>query len=320
MTAVPASTEASDLVSGGRAGAARGGRRRRPTQRRRQNVAAYVLVAPFYLVFLTMLVVPLLYAGYLSMFTERLVGGTSFVGAENYVRALTDERFLSGVGRMALLLSIQVPIMLGLALLFALVLDAGVLRLQRIVRLGIFLPYAVPGVIAALMWGFLYGEDFGPAAQLADLVGLPAPPFLSEGWMLVSIANIVTWQFIGYNMIIMYAALRSIPSELYDAAAVDGAGQVRTAWSIKIPAIRPAILLTVIFSVIGTFQLFTEPALLSTIAPNVIGVDYSPNLYAYNLAFINQDTNYAAALAFLLGVVVMAVSAAIQLSLYRRRS
>lgn len=319
MTAVPAATEASELVRGDTR-IARGGRRRAPTQRRRQNIAAYVLVAPFYLVFLTMLVVPLAYAGYLSVFTERLVGGLSFVGLDNYVRALTDDRFLSGVGRMALLLCIQVPIMLGLALLFALVLDAGVLRLQRLIRLGIFLPYAVPSVIAALMWGYLYGQDFGPAAQVADMVGLPAPPFLSETWILWSIANIVTWEFIGYNMIIMYAALRSIPTELYDAAAVDGAGQVRTAWSIKIPAIRPAIMLTVIFSIIGTFQLFNEPALLSTIAPNVIGVDFSPNLYAYNLAFINQDSNYAAAIAFLLGIVVMAVSFAIQLSIYRRRS
>ncbi len=221
---------------------------------------------------------------------------------------------------MALLLCVQVPIVLGLALLFALMLDSGVLRLQRVIRLGIFLPYAVPSVIAALMWGYLYGRDFGPAAQVAEIFGLPVPPFLSRSWMLGSIGNIVTWQFIGYNMIIMYAALRTIPDELYDAAAVDGAGQIRTAWSIKIPAIRPAIFLTVIFSIIGTFQLFNEPALLRVIAPNVIGVDYSPNLYAYNLAFTNQEYNYAAAIAFLLGIVVMAVSFAIQLSLYRRRS
>ena len=74
--------------------------------------------------------------------------------------------------------------------------------------------------------------------------------------------NIVTWEFVGYNMIIMYAALRSIPHELYEAAEIDGAGQFRLAWSVKIPAIRPAILLTVIFSIIGTFQLFAEPSLL----------------------------------------------------------
>jgi len=119
-------------------------------------------------------------------------------------------------------------------------------------------------------------------------------------------------------MIILYAALRTIPRELYEAARVDGAGEVRVAWSIKIPSIRPAILLTVIFSIIGTFQLFNEPKLMSTLAPTVIGTDWSPNLYAYNLAFINQDTNYAAAIAFLLGFVIAVLSYIFQLGTSRK--
>lgn len=282
--------------------------------RRRENTAAYLLIAPFIIVFIAMLVVPLGYAGYLSLFREQLIGGTSFVGLENYARALTDTSFLGGVGRMAIFLVVQVPIMLGLSVLFALLLDSGVLYLQRFIRLGIFIPYAVPSVVAALMWGYLYGPDFGPMAQLAEAWSLPAPEFLSRNWMLGSIMNVVTWEFVGYNMIILYAALRSIPSELYDAAAVDGAGKVRVAWSIKIPAIRPALMLTAIFSVIGTFQLFNEPNLLGAIAPTVIGTDYTPNLYAYNLAFVNREINYAAAIAFLLGIVIMAVSYFVQLT------
>lgn len=294
-------------------------RHRGPSRlRRRENVTAYFLITPFVVVFLAMIVVPLAYAGYLSLYRDQLVGGLSFVGLENYSRALTDPSFLSGVARMTVFLVIQVPIMLGLSLLFALLLDAGVLYLQRVVRLGVFVPYAVPGVIAALMWGYLYGPDFGPAAQIADALGVPAPPFLSAGWMLFSIMNVVTWGFVGYNMIILYAAMRTIPTELYDAAAVDGASRARIAWSIKIPAIRPALLLCTIFSIIGTFQLFTEPLLLGNLAPNVIGTDYTPNLYAYNLAFINRDTNYAAAIAFLLGFAIMTVSYVVQLSSQRK--
>ena len=286
--------------------------------KRRQAIAAYIFVAPFFLVFLTMLVLPLFYSGYLSLFREQLVGGTAFTGLGNYVRALQDQVFLSGVLRMAQFLVIQVPVMLGFALVFALALDSGRLRLQRAIRLSIFVPYAVPGVIAALMWGYLYGPDFGPFAQGARAVGLPTPPFLGSEWMLGSIMNIVTWSFVGYNMIILFAALRSIPAELYEAARVDGAGEFRVAWSIKIPAIKPALLLTTIFSVIGTFQLFNEPNLLRILAPNVIGVGYTPNLYAYNLAFINQEINYAAAIAFLLGIVIMIVSYVVQLSALRR--
>ena len=291
---------------------------RRKSLKRPEMVAAYIFVTPFFIVFLAMIVTPLFYSGYLSLFREQLIGGGAFVGLENYADALQDEAFLSGVLRMVRFLLIQVPIMLTLSVLFALVLDSGRLRLQRFVRLGIFIPYAVPSVIAALMWGYLYGPDFGPFAQLADFFGAPPPPFLSEDWMLASIMNIVTWGFVGYNMIILYSALRSIPTELYEAARIDGAGEARIAWSIKLPAIRPALLLTMIFSIIGTFQLFNEPHLMRTLAPAVINTSYTPNIYAYNLAFINQEINYAAAIAFLLGFVIMIVSYVVQLSAQRR--
>ncbi|WAB80412.1 sugar ABC transporter permease [Microcella daejeonensis] len=289
--------------------------RRGPSpQRRKLIITAYILITPFILVFIGMVIAPLLYAGFLSLFQTRLIGGEQFVGLANFGEALTDPLFLGGVARMSAFLLIQVPIMLGLSLFFALAIDSGRLRGGRFARLAIFVPFAVPGVVATMMWGYLYGDDFGPIAQGVRSLGLPAPDLLSSELMLFSMMNIVTWSFVGYNMIIMYAALRAIPTELYEAAELDGAGAVRIGWSIKIPAIRPAIMLTLIFSVIGSFQLFTEPRLLATIAPNVIGTAYSPNLYAYTLAFTFQDVNYAAAVAFLLGFVIMIISYVVQLS------
>jgi multiple sugar transport system permease protein len=281
--------------------------------KKRQYRAAYLLVLPFFVIFLAMIIVPLGYAGYLSFFKQQLVGGVSFAGFDNYTRALTDPAFLSGVVRMGVFLVVQVPIMLALSLFFALALDSGMVRLAKFVRLGIYVPYAVPAVVATLMWGYLYGRDFGPFAQLAGMVGLPPPPFLEPTFVLFSIINVVNWEFIGYNMIIIYAALRSIPTDLYEAARVDGASETRIAWSIKIPAVRPAIILTIIFSVIGSFQLFNEPNLLRILAPNAISSSYTPNMYAYTLAFVNQESNYAAAIAFLLGMVIMALSYAVQL-------
>ena len=285
---------------------------------RRQNLAAYGFVLPFFVVFATMLVAPLAYSGYLSFFVDRLVGGVSFVALENYLRAFQDAGFLAGLGRTALFLVIQVPIMLGFALFFALALDSGRARGSKVLRLLIFLPYAVPGVVAVLMWGYLYGQQFGLVAQITRGIGLPAPNLLSESTVLFSIMNIVTWAYVGYNMIILYSALRSIPAELYDAAEIDGASQWRLAWSVKIPLIRPAIILTVIFSVIGSFQIFNEPSLLAEIAPTSIPNSFTPNFYAYNLAFVNRDVNYAAAIAFLLGFVIMIVSYVVQLSAQRR--
>jgi multiple sugar transport system permease protein len=269
-------------------------------------------------IFIAMLVVPLVYAGYLSLFESKLIGGEQFAGLANYFRAFGDPDFWAGLGRVALFLVVQVPIMLGLALFFALALDSGRARGSRSIRLLIFMPYAVPAVIATLMWGYLYGPDFGPLAQIARGLGWGTPDFLSPGNILGSMMNIVTWEFIGYNMIIMYAALRAIPADLYEAAEIDGAGQFRVAWSIKIPAIRPAIMLTVIFSVIGSFQLFNEPSLLNAIAPDAITNSFTPNYYAYNLAFVNRELNYAAAIAFLLGLVIAIVSYVVQLGDQRR--
>lgn len=284
----------------------------------RPRFAGYLFVGPFLTVFAAMLVIPLAYALYLSVFRDRLIGGTVFAGLDNYRDILQDAKFHAGVARMAAFFFIQVPPMLVLALLFALALDSGRLAFARLIRLGIFLPYAVPSVVAALMWGYLYGPDFGPLAQLARTVGLPPPQFLSGQWMLGSLANIVSWSFIGYNMIIMYAALRTIPTELLESAAVDGAGQWRIAWSIKLPAIRPALLLTVLFSVIGTFQLFNEPQIMTTIAPTVIGSAYTPNLYAYTLAFTSRQVNYAAAISFALGLVIVMFSYLVILPATRR--
>jgi multiple sugar transport system permease protein len=293
-------------------------RRRREASRR--AAVGYLFVAPFLVVFVAMLVVPLVYAGYLSLFREQLIGGTSFAGLDNYTRAFGDERLWQGVARVGMFFLIQVPIMLVLALAFALALDSGVLWLSRLFRLGFFVPYAVPGVVATLMWGYLYGPEFGPIAQLFEKLGLDPPNLLGSDLMLGSIANVVFWEFTGYNMILLYAALRAIPTELYEAAAVDGAGPWRTAWSVKIPALRPALLLALIFSVIGSFQLFNEPQLLQRLAPNVIDSAYTPNIYAYSLAFTSQDLNYAAAVSFLLGLVIVAVSYSVQLAANRRRT
>jgi multiple sugar transport system permease protein len=279
-------------------------RRRRPAAGNR----AYVFIAPFLACFVLLFLLPLGYAAYLSLFKDQLVGGTVFAGLDNYVRAVQDEQLIAGVLRVALFFAVQVPVMLLIALVAALAIDSGLLRFASTFRLGLFIPYAVPSVVATLMWGYLYGPDFGPLAQLGDRLGFATPSLLSDTLMLPALGNVVTWEFAGYNMIILYAALRTIPTEQYEAAAVDGAGAWRTAWHIKIPALRPALLLCVIFSVIGSFQLFAEPNLLQRIAPTVIDSGYTPNLFAYRLAFTSQQVNYAAAVSFLLGLVILIVS------------
>ena len=290
----------------------------RAARRSAPGTVGYLFIAPFMISFTALFALPLVYAAYISLFKNRLIGGVTFVGLDNYIRALNDPALREGVVRVGVFFVIQVPIMLALATFAALAIDSGLLRLSKVFRLGIFLPYAVPAVVATLMWGYLYGPSFGPFAQLADKLSISAPDFLKEPWVLPSIANIVTWEFVGYNMIILYAALRAISPDLYEAAAVDGAGAWRVAWSIKLPAIRRALGVCLIFSVIGAFQLFSEPKLLQPLSPTVINGNYTPNLYAYTLSFTSQDTNYAAAVSFLLGLVIVIVSYAIIISGNRR--
>jgi multiple sugar transport system permease protein len=299
-----------------------GGRVAAGVSRRRLRQAAipYLFLAPFTLLFVLFLILPLAYAFGISVFADRLVGGTVFVGFENYSQAFGDAAFWAGVRRMVLFGIFQVPIMLALALIFALLLDSGAAWFTTVFRLGFFIPYAVPSVVAALIWGYLYGPTFGPFSQIAGYLDLPSPAFLSESWMLASIANIVTWEFTGYNMIILYSALQAVPKEVREAGAVDGAREWQIALYVRIPLIFPALLLTGVFSIIGTFQLFNEPSVLQANAPGVIGNNYTPNLYAYTLAFTNQDYNYSAAVSFALGAVVVVFSYVFMLVTNRREA
>jgi multiple sugar transport system permease protein len=264
----------------------------------------FVFLAPFLVLFAFFLITPLAYALRMSLYSDRLVGGSVYVGSANLARALHDGEFYEGLRHMAVFGVVQIPIMIGLALLFALLIDSRAMWLPGLFRLAFFLPFAVPTVVAALMWGYLYDPTFGPLDQFARHIGLGTLGFLTDNGMLASLGNIVTWEWTGYNMIILYAALKTIPRDLIEAAAVDGASPWKTALKIRIPLIRPALILTIVFSIIGTLQLFNEPQIMYVIAPQVIGTHYTPNVYAYNLAFTDHEFNYAAAVSFLLGAVV----------------
>src|SRR3954464_15028342 len=166
---------------------------RRPNKKPNQHGSAgFLFTVPFMILFLGLFIAPLVYALYLSMFREQLIGGNTFVALDNYVDAFSDKAFGRGIGRVALFMVVQMPIMLVLALVFALILDSGRVWFPKLFRVGFFVPYAIPTVIAALMWGFLYGQEFGPLTDISDSLGLGRPDFLGRGAMLFSIANVST--------------------------------------------------------------------------------------------------------------------------------
>ncbi|MEV1247780.1 carbohydrate ABC transporter permease [Nonomuraea sp. NPDC050022] len=284
----------------------------------RRGAVGWLFILPFLVVFLVFLIAPLLYAGYLSLYTKGLATGTTFAGIDNYIRAFTDPSFLTGLWLVLRFSLVVIPLQMIVALVAALLFDEITGRLARFSRLMIFLPYAVPVVIGALMWGFLYSPSFGPLEQIFSLFNTQAPFMLSQGNIFYGLLNVVTWQWSGYYMVIIYAALKGIDSSIYEAARLDGATSLQIALRIKVPMVSSAFALILIFSLIGTLQFFTEPQALGPIANGSVTPDYTPNIYAFNLAFTYAQFNYASAISFALGFVVF-VAVAIFMFFTRKR-
>jgi len=278
-------------------------RKRRGSPHRKAILA---LIAPFGTLFFLLYLLPIFYAFWQSLMVIERDGtfGAArevFGGFSQYQLVMQNDAFWQSMGRMGLFGIIQVPIMLGLALVFALLLDSSLLKGKRFFRLAFFVPYAVPGVIAAIMWGNLLSPNVSPFKSLTSQVDLLGPDLV-----LWSIANVVTWVFVGYNMLIIYSSLLSIPTELHEAARLDGAGQFRLAWSVKIPLVRPAILMTAVFSIIGTFQLLAEPQVFQQFSTAVTST-FTPNMTVYATASV-PNTNLAAAFSVILAVVTFVLS------------
>lgn len=275
---------------------------------RSEALAPYLFLLPFVALFILFFIVPIIYAIYQSLFQSQRSGlglgaaTASFNGVGNYLDVLHDPNFYGGLGRVLLYGIVQVPVMLLLALVLALLLDSAVVRLKAFFRVAFFVPFAIPGIIAALLWAFFYQPVFSPIVKGFQAVGLPGPDFLGPGSVLWAIANITIWTYAGYNMLIIFAALQAIPTEIYESARVDGCTGWRVAWNIKIPLVAPALVLTCIFSIVGSLQLFAEPQVLSAISNNISN-SYTPVFYAYTTAFSNNNYYYAAALSVVLAVI-----------------
>lgn len=281
--------------------------------RKRQARSARAFLAPFLVLFAVTFLLPIGYAIYESLQKTEAsgllgLGGnrTVFAGIANYSRALQDAAFLASIRRVLLFAVVVVPVMIIMAVGLALLLDAASARWTRFFRATYFMPYGVPGVIASILWGFLYTPGTSPILDGLGHFGVHAD-LLGGSTVLWSIANIVIWEFAGYNVLVITAQIQAIPSELYEAARIDGATSWQIARHVKLPLLRPAIVMTTVFTIIGTLQLFAEPLILKPVSRS-ISYTYTPNLAAYNSAFSNNDYHLAAAQAVLLAVAAFVLS------------
>lgn len=281
--------------------------------RARPNAAAGVLLTPFFVLFGLVMVLPVGYAVRLSLFTDKQsglgFGGTEtvFSGLDNYVAALGDPAFREGFLVLLGYCVFYIPLMIGGALVLALLLDSALARARRFFQLALFLPHAVPGIIAALIWVYLYTPQLSPVVQAMEAGGIGFDFFSPEG-VLPSVINIALWEWLGYNVVIFYAALQAIDRSVLEAATVDGAGAWRTALSIKVPLIRASVVMVALFTVIGSLQLFTEPLILNKGTGSSVTSTWTPNMYAYTAAFDRNDYGLAAAASVLLALTAALLS------------
>ena len=278
------------------------------------KVSPYVYVAPFFVVFAVVGLFPLLYTGYVSLFDWRLSADTAkFLGAGNYTELLTDPQFWNALlNTISIFLLSSVPQVI-VAVAVAALLNTN-LRLRTGFRMGVLVPYVASLVAVGIIFGNLFGVNYGMVNSLLDLVGIGRIDWQANRLAShIAIATMVNWRWTGYNALIYLAAMQAIPRDLYEAAALDGAGAWKQFTRVTVPLLRPTILFTVIISTIGGFQLFTEPLLFNSGSSNYQGGSLRQSqtvaMYVWENAFVKFDFGYASAVAWVLFLIILLASA-----------
>jgi multiple sugar transport system permease protein len=265
-------------------------------------------VTPFLVLFALFLLAPVAYAVYTSLYSSTLIGGTHFSGVSNYTATFSSAEFWDGFRRVVVFWAVQVTLTLLLAGFLAVIFDIGLARFGRFFRTVFFVPFAVPAVVASVMWSFLLVPEFGPFTKLAGLLGFHDVDFFSPNLVLLTIIVIVIWEFTGYNMIILYAALKAVPREVVEAAIIDGAPLRKLILRVKLPMIRPAMVMLLFLNTVGALQLFTEPMILAAFEPQAIPYGFTPMIFVYNTSVGSGEYNLGAAAAVVLGFMIFLIS------------
>lgn len=279
-------------------------------KRQRRDGAGFGFITPGMLMLALFMLVPTIYAIWSSLFTTKLIGGRRFSGLDNYITVFHSGPFWAGVARVLIFGIIQVPLTLALAFAFAALFDAGVIRGSKFLRTVFFIPFAVPGVVASVMWSFLLLPKFGPYAEILDALGLKNVNFFSSGLILPTILLIVVWEWTGYNMTILFTSLKSIPREVSEAAIMEGASLWTIVTRIKLPMVMPTVVMLAFLNSVGALQLFTEPSILAAFQPQAISFGFTPSLFVYNTAVGSGQYELGAAAAVILALIIGAISVA----------
>lgn len=272
-----------------------------------RNRSAYAFLAPYLIVFATFWVWPII-SSFLISFQNTRVNPWKFSLSANWGRLFGDPAFYNALYNTLIILVIQVPVMIAIATVMAVLLDSPLLKLRPLFRFAFFAPVVVGEVAYAAVFRLMFSIDFGIVNKLITSVGLPAVSWFDNATAAMALVIIaVTWRWAGYNAIIILAGLQSIPDDVYEAATLDRVSKTQQFFHITLPLLKPIILFCVVLSVIGTMQLFTEPFLITNRGGPGGGTE-TLGLLLYRQGFLSLNFGYASAVAYTMAALAVAIS------------
>lgn len=273
---------------------------RRPAGR--EAAFFYLCVSPWIAGFILFTAGPMLASILISLTQWDFISPPTYIGLGNYQAMLSDELFFKSIQVTTTYTLLSVPLGLAGGLLIALLMNQN-LKGITIFRTIYYLPSVIAGVAVALLWQWIFNPNYGLINGMLSLVGIEGPKWIyTEDWVIPAYVIMSLWG-VGASMIIYLAALQSVPTELYEAAALDGAGAVRRFQSITLPLISPVVFFNLIIGIINSFQIFTSVYIMTQGGPNNGSLFFV--LYIYRHAFEYFNTGYASALAWVLFIIIM---------------
>jgi lactose/L-arabinose transport system permease protein len=274
---------------------------------RSRTIVAYGFLTPYLLVFAAFWVWPIIYSFYLSFLATRAVPWR-FAPQVTWGRLVVDPAFHNAFKNTMIILVIQVPVMIVLSTLLAVLLNSHLLRARGIMRFAFFAPVVVGELAYAAVFRLMFNYDFGIINKLLGVVGIPSVNwFANPTAAMALIIMAVTWRWVGYNAIIILSGLQSIPGDVYEAATLDRVSPVQQFFHITLPLLRPIILFCVVLSVIGTMQLFAEPFLITN-RGGPGGATETLGLFLYRQGFTVLNFGYASAVAYTIAALAVVIS------------
>jgi len=269
-----------------------------------KNKIPYLFILPFYILFAIFMLYPIVYSFYLSFHQWDGSGPKIYVGLLNYMNLLTNRPFRQSLINSVIIFFEYVPAMTLLALILAVLLNSKYVRLRNVFRTFIILPYVTATVAVTFSFQSLLGKEYGLVNLFLGWFGVEPIAWLnSPSLARICLSSLVTWRWLGYNMIILLAGLQNIPPELYEAAKIDGATATQSFFRIILPLMKPMLLFVIILSTIGTFSLFTEPYILTRGGP--MNTTLTPVLYLYKVGFQYFRFGISSSIAYVLTIILV---------------